>query len=144
WRLRPRIRREVLEASGLRHGPWIRDSLAGELEGATRRVEPIRIAYTGDTAPCRSVLEAVRGVDVLIHDSTYGGDRRVEAVERGHSSSVDAALIAREAGVRVLVLHHISARYQGVEAVRLVREARRIHGGAILSWDGMRIEVRRS
>ncbi len=153
WLLRPRIDREKLERLGLRMGPWIRELLArGEAVVGGRRItldmvagrpRVMSIAYTGDTAPCRSVIEAVRGVDVLVHDSTYAGDREREALERGHSTSQHAAMVAEAAGARVLVLAHISQRYRGLESRRLLREARRIHFRTVMAWDGLRIRVSR-
>ncbi len=153
WLLRPRVDRERLRRLGLREGPWIRELLArGEatiegrritLDQVAGRPRVMSIAYTGDTAPCRSVIEAVRGVDVLVHDSTYASDREREALERGHSTSRQAALVAETSGARILVLAHISQRYRGVEARRLLLEARRIHFRTVMAWDGLRIRVSR-
>jgi ribonuclease Z len=70
----------------------------------------IRIAYTGDTAICDSVINSVKGVDLLIHDSTFLDD--INAKEYGHSTVTDAATVAKEAGVKRLALVHISGRYK--------------------------------
>ncbi len=149
WVLRPRLRREALEALGARPGPWVRELLErGEAVVAGRRVslgdvaEPggsLSIAYTGDTAPCRSVVEAVRGVDILLHDSTLDSSLAEEALSRGHSTAEAAALVAREAGAGLLVLVHVSQRYRGYEARRLLAEARRVFPRTILAWDLARI-----
>ncbi|MEB3862250.1 MAG: MBL fold metallo-hydrolase [Desulfurococcales archaeon] len=153
WRLRPRLDPGRLERLGVKPGAWLRELIEkGEatvegrrlrLEEVSINVDPIRILYTGDTGPCTSILQAAAGVDLLIHDSTYTSARRREALERGHSTSLDAAMIARRAGARVLVLAHISARYSGWEALEMLREARRIHGATILAWDGATVEVSR-
>lgn len=153
WRLRPRLDTSRLKRMGLEPGPWVRRLLEeGEARVGDRVVrlvdvaleqEPVRVVYTGDTSPCPTVLKASRGADVLFHDSTYSSSRRLEAHERGHSTSLDAALLARRAGVRLLVLVHVSARYSGWEALELLREARRIHGSTLLAWDGVVVEVSR-
>lgn len=87
----------------------------------TRR-RGLRVAYTGDTRPCDDVIRAVRGVDLLLHDSTF--EAGVDAGEYGHSTSVEAAQVALEAEVKRLALIHISSRYQ--DATELVKQARRV------------------
>lgn len=96
------------------------------------------IAYTGDTAePCKSLDRILRGVRLLIHDSTFTSDKSDEALERGHSTSLMAAKAAAEAGAHLLVLTHVSARYEGGEARRMVEEARRVFPNVLLAWDGL-------
>ncbi len=155
WRLRPRLDPDRLRSLGLKPGAWVSrllsegsamvgDRLVRLEELSGQKDSVIKVVYTGDTMPCSTILEASRGADVLIHDSTYHSGRRSEAHDRGHSSSLDAALIARDAGVRLLILAHVSARYSGGEALELLREARMVHPSTVLAWDGMTIEVRRS
>ncbi len=149
--LRPRINMERLASLRLPPGPWIARLLRGErVEVEGRILEPgdllsgggsHTIVYTGDTAPCTTVLEASRGARVLLHDSTYDHSMEEEAIERRHSTSTHAAGIAAEAGVETLVLVHVSPRYRGVDARRLEQEARLLHPRTILSWDGMRLRV---
>ncbi|MBM4185676.1 MAG: ribonuclease Z [Gemmatimonadetes bacterium] len=98
------------------------------------------LVYTGDTSPCGSVIEAARGADLLIHDSTFGMDERDRAVETGHSTAAEAAAVAREAGVRRLVLTHISARYSR-EAPELLAEAQAIFPETAIAKDGLSLEV---
>jgi ribonuclease BN (tRNA processing enzyme) len=65
------------------------------------------ITYTGDTVPCREVVELARGSDLLIHDSTYLAVTEKLAAITMHSSARQAAAAAREAGARLLALTHI-------------------------------------
>ena len=100
------------------------------------------IAYTGDTMqPCPSLEEAVIGVDVLIHEATLGEEYLDEARARGHSTPRQAARLALKSGARLLVLYHVSGRYEGFEARRLLFEARRVFPNTVLAWDGMRLTL---
>ena len=78
--------------------------------------EPMRkgkvLAYTGDTRPCETVSEAVRGADVLIHEATYTKAQVAKAEEFLHSTAAQAAATARDCGCGALFLVHISNRYK--------------------------------
>ncbi len=100
-----------------------------------------RIAITGDTRPCAGTIEAARGADLLVHDSTFGDAEQVRAEETLHSTAREAARVAREAGVARLVLTHLSTRYDR-EFATLAEQARQEYAGALdVAADGMVIEV---
>jgi ribonuclease Z len=98
-----------------------------------------KVVLTGDTAPTDSVREIARGADLLVHEATFCEDERERAQETAHSTAGDAAEIAREAGVRLLALTHLSTRYP-VSAV--VREARAIFPETEVPRDFDIIDVR--
>lgn len=98
------------------------------------------VVVTGDTRPCAATIEASRDADLLIHEATFGDEEAARAMETGHSTAREAAEVARDAGVRRLLLTHISARYSR-DAVDLEREARTVFGETIIGKDGMEIEV---
>jgi ribonuclease Z len=110
----------------------------GELVGPSR---PGRtVVYPGDTRPAPAVIEAARGADLLIHEATFGEAERERAGETGHCTAREAAEVARQAGVRRLVLTHISARYTR-EAPDLLEEARGVFPETTVAKDGMVVDI---
>jgi ribonuclease Z len=97
-----------------------------------------KIALTGDTGPAASVVDAVTGFDVLVHDATFCADERERARETGHSTAGEAALVAREAGVRLLALTHLSSRYGGRD---VEQEATELFPRAVVPRDFDLIDV---
>jgi ribonuclease Z len=70
-------------------------------------------------------------VDHLFCESSFLKQDEDRAVRTHHLTTVQAATIAREAGVKVLHLFHFSRRYAGLEHVFL-REAREIFPHTII------------
>jgi ribonuclease Z len=111
---------------------------AADLVGEPRRGRTV--VYSGDTRPHLPLIEAARGADLLVHEATFGGDEAERAKETGHSTAAEAARVAAEAGVRRLVLTHISPRY-GRDAAELLAEARAIFPDTVIARDGLTIDV---
>ncbi len=98
------------------------------------------IVYTGDTRPCDTILSASKDADLLIHDATLSNEMQEWARESMHSTAAEAARLGREAGVRQLVLTHISSRYSDDTGL-LLKEAREIFDNVVVAEDLMIIEV---
>jgi ribonuclease Z len=108
----------------------------GDVLGPARRGRAV--ALTGDTAPSATVVDAAAGADVLVHEATFLADERARAQETEHSTAGEAALVAREAGVALLALTHVSSRYAGSE---VEAEARQLFADTVVPRDFDVIEV---
>ena len=98
-----------------------------------------RIGYSGDTRPSPRLSKFFSGCDLLIFDSTFHEKDRDKAVERKHSTCLEAAEIAKAAGARRLALTHFSARYSSVAS--LVRQARSVFPDTFAARDGLKVDV---
>jgi ribonuclease Z len=99
-----------------------------------------KIVYTGDTRPCKAIMEASRDADILIHDSTLTSDQQDWAIESMHSTSQEAAALAKEANVLKLILTHISSRYSD-NPTQLLEEAKKIFDSVIVAEDLMELDI---
>jgi ribonuclease Z len=68
-------------------------------------------AFVMDTALCDAAFELAHGVDMLVCESTFLAAEEDLAAEAGHLTAAQAARIAAESGVRLLVLTHFSQRH---------------------------------
>jgi len=81
------------------------------------------ITILGDTRKTNASVRLAVNADVLVHESTYGkGDEKI-ARNHGHSTNMQAAQVAAEAGAKRLLLNHISARFLSKDISQLKKDA---------------------
>lgn len=84
-------------------------------EAAYIPYSPRSYAYCSDTAPFPELAEWVKGVTVLYHEATFPAEMSEMAAKTYHSTTLQAAQIAKEAGVGRLLVGHYSSRYPSVD-----------------------------
>lgn len=101
---------------------------------------PHSYAYCSDTIYHPDVVQAVKGVDLLYHEATFVESLRVRAEQTRHSTALDAARVAKEAGAKKLLMGHISARYDTgelhlAEAIKCFPESVVVEDGDVFEVD---------
>lgn len=81
-----------------------------------------RVVLSGDTAPCAAVRAAAERADVLVHEATFCEEEAGRARETLHTTGREVAELARDAGVGLLAVTHISSRYPASLVLREIRE----------------------
>jgi ribonuclease Z len=121
------------ERLGVKPGPDFGRLQAGEpVGGSDGAVHPDqvmgdrrrgrKVVITGDTAPCETVRVAAHEAELLVHDGSFADGELERAVETRHSTARQAAKLARDSGVKLLTLVHISTRYDVREVLTEARE----------------------
>ena len=101
--------------------------------------EPLSYAYCSDTKYFKRLTSFVKGVTVLYHEATFDKSKSDLAVMTGHSTTLDAAAVAAEAGAGSLIIGHFSARYREVDV--LVDEAKSVFPGTCAAIDGKTYDI---
>ncbi len=136
---------ELAERLGVTPGPDFGRLTRGEtvagvspaqVMGPTR--EGRKIVISGDTSPCELLTIAAHQADVLVHESTFSEEDAERARQTGHSTALQAAIVARDAQARLLAITHISTRYPGGD---LREEARAVFAATEAPRDFDTIEV---
>lgn len=104
-----------------------------DVTGETKKGKIISIF--GDTRFIAKHSDFISKSDVLIHEATFDATKKDLAREYYHSTTEEAALLAKKGEVKTLILTHISSRYQGEARLALLNEARTIFPNTILARD---------
>ena len=146
----PHIRRDMIDYLGIPvsqinniklGADWVCED--GTVVSNSRLVsppDPVRsYAYCSDTRYMPTLYERLKNVDLLYHESTYGDDNMQMAETYYHSTARQAACVARDAGVKRLLLGHYSSRYDNEEV--LLKQAQEVFPDTYLANEKMVIEV---
>ena len=106
----------------------------------TRPSAPSRsYAYCSDTIYLPSIVEQIKGVDLLFHEATFANEDAPRAKETFHTTAAQAAEIARRAEVKKLLIGHFSARYEDENV--LLQEASAIFPDTQLAKETLCVSV---
>jgi len=127
--------------NGIREGAdWIADS--GEIiqnkEITIENTPAHSYAFCTDTIYNESLIEKIKGIDLLYHEATFKKDLAERAKETGHSTTYEAATIAIKSKVRNLLIGHFSQRYRDLD--ELLVEAKSIFNNTHLAESGLVID----
>ncbi len=136
-----------LKAEGVPRGPWYQQLKAGEtvtledgrvINGADYLGSATRgktLAILGDTAPTPMALQLAADVDVMVHETTLEAALQEKTNSRGHSTTIQAAQVAKEVGAKRLIATHFSSRYLPRDMQRLLDECRSVFPDTDLAHD---------
>lgn len=99
---------------------------------------PYRYAFCSDTRYNESLIKKIKGVDLLYHETTFMNDLEERAEKTGHSTTIQAAGIAKKAEVKRLLIGHYSQRYKQLEC--LLEETREEFPNSYLSYSGLVVD----
>lgn len=143
---------EKAEALGIPPGVWRRDLVNGQVVTLPdgRQIHPdqvlgelrpgARLVHVGDVGQTANLLEVCREADVLVIEATYLEAELEMARDFAHLTARQAAELARDAGVKQLILTHISRRYRERD---VAAEAQAIFPDTSIARDFDLFQVRR-
>lgn len=99
-------------------------------------------AFCSDTAYCETIIPILQGVDLLYHEATFKNDLQERAAYTFHSTTGEAASIAKQANVKRLVVGHYSQRYHDLTS--LLDEVQEVFPNADLAKEGKVFEIPRT
>ncbi len=100
---------------------------------------PRSFAYCSDTTYFEPILPHVEGVDLLYHEATFLDNMKEHAFMAGHTTALEAGMMAQKARVKQLIIGHYSARYDDLEVLLL--EAKTQFPNTVLGMDGQSYSV---
>jgi ribonuclease Z len=143
---------ERAEQLNIPPGPWRRELVNGQtaILPDGRRIQPeevlgplrpgVRLVHVGDAGRTDDLLEVCQNADALVIESTYLEEETQMAHEFAHLTARQAAELAVRAGVKNLILTHLSRRYRERD---IIAEARAVFPNAIIARDFDYYQIRR-
>ncbi len=99
-----------------------------------------KIGISGDTMPTKDLEKFFANCDYLVFDSTFLDEIKEKAQDTCHSTAKQAAVLAKNANVKNLILTHFSARY--TDETKHLEEAEKIHDSVITAKDLLEVEIK--
>lgn len=96
-------------------------------------------AFCADTKYDESIIPHIEGADMIYHETTYLDNLMERAAARFHSTSSQAAMIAKKAGVKKLLIGHFSSKYDTLDEFE--KEARTVFENTDLALEGVTYQV---
>jgi ribonuclease Z len=143
---------EKAEALGIPPGPWRRDLVNGQTVTLPdgRLITPnevlgeerpgTRLVHVGDTGRTDDLLEVCREADALVIEATYLNEETNMARDFAHLTAAQAAQLAEKAGVKQLILTHISRRYRERD---VLAEAQSVFPNTVVARDFDLFQIKR-
>lgn len=108
-------------------------------EAAYKPFVPRSYAYCSDTAPFPEEALWLRGTTVIYHEATYLQEYADQGAQRHHSTTLQAAAVARDAGAGRLLIGHFSSRHSDTSAYE--SECRSLFPETYATYDGQVVEI---
>ena len=143
---------EKADALGVPFGPERRKLVEGEslILSNGKRIEPddvlgpltkgAKLVVVGDTGKTENLLEVAQDADALVIESTYLDEEADMARQFSHMTARQAAELATKAGVKKLILTHISRRYREKD---VLKEAQAIFPNSVVARDFDTFQIKR-
>ncbi|HEY4565884.1 MAG TPA: ribonuclease Z [Savagea sp.] len=140
-------------AQGVPKGPLFRQLKEGHdvtlEDGTVVRSEAVTgpaqkgwtVTVLGDTRQTEASVELARDADVLVHEATFDDATETIAADYGHSTIRQAATVAREANVGLLLATHISARFNVDDIPTFVQQGRDVFPSTYVVFDGTTVTL---
>ena len=128
----------LFRSNGIKEGAdWIADN--GEVvknkEITTKNTPAHSYAFCTDTMYNEALIDKIKGVDLLYHEATFKKELSERAKKTGHSTTYEAATIAKKSCVKNLLIGHFSQRYRNLD--ELLVEAKGTFANTHLAESGL-------
>lgn len=144
-----RIKKDYIKKFGLESNPIIKNLQEGKdivwkgkkiKASLATYIQPgKKIVFILDSSYTKDLEYFAKDADLLICESTFGCELKDEAYKYGHMCAADAAILAKKAGAKKLILTHFSQRYKDV--TNLLKEAKKIFQNTIAAKDFLIINL---
>lgn len=147
---------DKLQEVGIQPGPIYKQIKNGEnvmladgtiIQGANFTGPPIKgriVTILGDTRYCENGILLAKDADLLIHEATFAKEEKELAYEYFHSTTMDAAMIAKKGNVKKLCITHISSRYDKGDSLQLEKETQEIFPQTEIAEDFKQVTIHRN